>query len=148
MIIDQLKRADAYKGMGPRLGMAFDFLRTGGLATASLGRHEIRGDEVYALVQEYQTKAKAAGKWEAHRRYIDVQYVVSGEELIGYADIERQKPGAYDEGKDFMLLEGDGDFLLVRSGTFMILGPQDSHMPGIAVATAAPVRKVVVKVRV
>ena len=97
---------------------------------------------------QYDTLERAQGAWEAHRRYIDLQYVVAGRERIGYAQASRMTPGAYDRERDLLPLAGDGDFLTLGAGDFMLLFPDDAHMPRIAVAAPAPVRKVVVKIEV
>ena len=146
MIIDQLKNAAMYYGIGPRLERALRFLNFMDLENAAPGRHEIAGEQVFAMVQEYDSKRREEGFWEAHRKYIDVQYVVSGVEKMGYASIDGLQAGEYDEEKDFVGFEGEGEFLVMSAGTFMILGPQDAHMPGMAVDEPQPVKKVVVKV--
>jgi biofilm protein TabA len=94
------------------------------------------------------TKEQADARWEAHRRYIDLQYLVRGTERIGYALVERMRAEPYDEQKDVMWLSGNGDFATLTPGLLMMLWPQDAHMPGIAVGSPAPVKKVVVKIAV
>jgi len=147
MIIDHLKNASQYAGADKRLAAALQYLQSTDLTSVPPGRYEIDGSDVFAIVQEYESKPKDKGYWEAHRQYIDVQYVARGAELMGYAHLDRLKPGAYDATKDFLPLEGEGDFFEVREGTFVILSSQDAHMPGIAVTLPRPVKKVVVKVR-
>jgi YhcH/YjgK/YiaL family protein len=150
MIIDRLEKASLYQGVHKRLAMAFDYLRKTELEKVEPGTQEIDGRKVYVMVQRYETKPMEKGRWEAHRKYIDVQYVHQGAERFGYANVLDLKPGNYDEAKDFLSLEGEGkgDFFLVRQGTFVILFPQDGHMPGMAVSTPQPVKKFVVKIAV
>jgi len=148
MIIDRLTNASSYWNVHRRLSAAFEYLRKTDLSKAEPGSYEIDGRKLYVLVQQYETKPKERGRWEAHRRYIDVQYVHGGQELFGYATLSDLNPRHYDEAKDFLSLEGEGkgDFFLLREGTFVILLPQDAHMPGIALAAPQPVKKFVVKV--
>jgi len=149
MLIDHLRNAEAYACLQPGLAQALAFLASAPLATLAPGRHAIADDRVFALVQDYATKPREQGFWEAHRRFIDVQYVVSGTELLGYAPLDSltvTEPYAAD--RDLVLLAGAGDMLTVRAGTFVILFPRDAHMPGLACGAPAPVRKVVVKVAV
>jgi YhcH/YjgK/YiaL family protein len=148
MIIDRLEKASLYQGIHKRLAAAFDYLQKTDLDKVEPGTHEIEGRKVYVMVQQYETKPMEKGRWEAHRKYIDVQYVHQGAERFGYANLLELKPGNYDDAKDFLSLEGKekGDFFLVRQGTFVILFPQDGHMPGMAVSIPQPVRKFVVKV--
>ena len=147
MIIDTLNHASMYYALNPLVERALRFLQALDPKTA-VGRHEISGDQVFALVQEYDSKPMSEGFWEAHRRYIDVQYVVAGVEQMGYAPLDSLRPGEYDGSKDFVKLEGDGQFLRLPAGHFVIMAPQDAHMPGMALDAPAPVKKVVVKVRV
>ena len=153
MIIDQLQNAAVYQGMGRRIAAGLRFLAKHDCRTLDPGRHTIDGDAVYALAQEYQAKPRAEGIWEAHRRYIDIQYIVSGSEIMGYAPISVltvQQP--YDAAKDCGLFGGPaaglGEFFRMPAGFFAIFAPADGHMPGLADGAPAVVRKVVVKVKI
>lgn len=145
MIIDQLKNASLYLGVNEKLAAAFHYLENIDPSSINPGKYEIDGSNIYALVQRYVTKPRENGLWEAHRKYIDVQYIVNGVELIGYANLESLKAGEYDEAKDFLPLQGDGDFLVVRAGTFVIFTPQDAHMPCLTVTIPQTVEKIVLK---
>ena len=148
MIIDQLQNAEQYYGLGTGIEAALRYLQQTDFKNVAPERYDIDGDRVYAMVQEYDAKPKAEGFWEAHRKYLDVQYVAAGVEHMGYAAAATLQAGRYEEDKDFIKLEGDGEFFLLRKGYFCILAPQDAHMPGMAVEQSAPVKKVVVKVEV
>lgn len=115
--------------------------------TLALGRRDIAGEQIFALVQEYTSKRWDEGFWEAHRKYLDVQYVVAGVERMGYAPVQALRTVEENHEKDFLKLEG-GSFFLLPAGSFAILMPQDAHMPGMAVEQPQPVKKVVVKVQV
>lgn len=150
MIIDKIENASMYYGVGERIKAALEFLQRSDLADLAVGTYEIMGKDVYVMVQAYDSRTRDVGMWEAHRNYFDVQYVVDGTELMGYAYLDALKvTKEYDADGDYMLLEGNGDFLLATPGTFIILAPQDAHMPGQAVDNKPePISKVVVKVRV
>ena len=148
MIADTLDNSLLYRGLSPRIALAFDYLNCTDLRRAATGTVEIDGRRVYAIVQEYSTLERTQATWEAHRKYIDLQHVVSGTERIGYAHVSRLVPGCYDEAKDLLPLSGEGDFLTLGAGDFMLLFPEDAHMPRIAVDAAEIVRKVVVKIAV
>jgi YhcH/YjgK/YiaL family protein len=148
MIIDRIGNAHLYYAMHPQFERAFEYVNQIDISTIAVGRHEIDGEAMYALVQEYDTKLKEEGKWEAHRRYIDLQYVVKGVEGIGYANIDHLKQGEYDTTKDFLPLQGEGDLVTIRSGSFVLLFPEDAHMPGMAIGTPTPVKKIVLKISV
>lgn len=149
MIIDLLANAHQYEALGPRIRQAFDFLRRADLAALTPGIHEIDGRALYVNVQAFTTRPLAEGRWEAHRRYLDLHYVIEGRERIGYAPAGSLTLGVYDAERDFMPLTGEaGAFVPVTSGSFLLLWPDEAHMPGLAVDQPAPVRKVVVKIAV
>jgi YhcH/YjgK/YiaL family protein len=146
MIIDLITNTHLYVDLGPRIKRAFNYIQQTDLLTLNVGRYEMEGPSMFVLVQEYATKPKDQGRWEAHRRYIDLQYIIWGTERIGYAHLSRLAPGVYDADKDFLALSGEGDFLTLAERTFMLLMPEDAHMPGIAVDAPGLVKKAVVKI--
>jgi YhcH/YjgK/YiaL family protein len=149
MIIDRITNAHLYSLLSPAFKRAFDYLQQTDLVALPNGKHEIDGENMFVIVQEYDTKMKDQAKWESHRRYIDLQYVIKGVEQIGYAHLDTLTPStAYDSEKDVAFFLGKGDFAHVPEGSFMILFPEDAHMPCIAIDTPALVKKAVVKIRV
>lgn len=148
MIIDRLHHASQYIGSHERLAAGMRYLQETDLTRVAPGKYEIDGENVYAMVQEYETKPMEKGRWEAHRKYMDIQYVAAGEEHMGYTNLDHLKVGEYDTAKDFLSLEGEGNFLRMTAGMFVIFAPQDAHMPGMVVDTPKPVKKVVVKVKI
>jgi YhcH/YjgK/YiaL family protein len=149
MILDTLSNASFYRGLPAGLVAALDFLQATDLAALPLGKTVIDGERLYALVQEYSPKPAEMGKFEAHRRYWDVQYVARGVERIGYSHLARMTVSEpHSEERDVAFFTGPGDWLYVPAGTFAIFGPSDVHMPGVAVDAVAEslVSKIVVKV--
>ena len=149
MILDQLANSATYEKLHPGFSAAFYFLRKTDLASISAGRYAIDGERIYAIVQEYDTKPLAEGMLEVHQRYIDIQYLVAGEELIGYAPLTGQTEHVpYDSAKDIAFLEGAAEPIRVQQGQFAIFFPHDAHMPGRTTGAPAHVRKAVIKVAV
>ena len=147
MIINKLSNAEQYYSVSKRIEIALKYLKNTDLAKLEPGKYEIDGKNVLAVVSEYETKDIEKGKWEAHKNHIDIQFVVSGREKIGYTHINEMKPDSeYNEVKDVIFLKGEGDMLLVNEGTFAIFAPEDAHMPGINVEDSQHVKKVVVKI--
>jgi YhcH/YjgK/YiaL family protein len=147
MVTDLISNARLYMGLGPFINRALAWVAATDLTKLPVGRQEIDGDNVFALVSEYKTKAMADGKWETHRRYLDLQCVLSGIEQIGYAPASTLAGGDYTPDKDITFLTGTGNFIVAEPGRFMLLWPDDAHMPGMAIGESVPVRKVVVKIR-
>lgn len=132
--------------LNKRVVDGLEFLAKTDFSRLEDGRHVIN-DYMYVNVETYQTKEDAL--FEAHRDYIDIQYIISGEEKIGvtkYSDCTENIP--YDKERDIEFLNGEGEFYPMRTGDYMILYPTDAHKPSISLNEKATVRKAVVKVRV
>ncbi len=114
------------------------------------GTYPIDGTEMFALVREYETLDTEDEELERHKKYIDLQYMVSGAELVGHAFLKNQAPSKeYDATDDFMLFaESPSFFTKMEAGTFMIFFPTDLHMPCLKADEAKKVKKVVIKIRV
>ena len=151
MILDTLANAACYESLNPRFAKAFAFLRTVD-GTQELGRHDLEGDDCFALVQTYETKPMEKAKFEAHRKYIDVQFIHSGRETILWAPLAamQEETMAYSGEKEAALwkLVPDVTPLHMSAGHCAILYPQDAHAPCIEWEKPEHVFKVVVKVAV
>lgn len=150
MIIDTLNNASLYSALGPKFVKAFNYLRQTDFSKVEKGKYEIDGTAIFAIVNEYDTIDTAGEQMESHRKYIDMQYIVSGQELIGHDFLVAQQPSqAYDEATDFMLFaEPPVFFSKLDAGMFAIFYPTDLHMPNIRVDKPIPVKKVVIKISV
>ena len=145
MIIDKLSNTEKYISLHKDFKLVFDFLKTHDLKNLECGRHELRGKDVFFNLQEYETKQ--AQKLEAHRKYIDIQVVVSGEEYMGYTNIDNTTLSEeYNEEKDVMFLNGSVDKLLADNTNFLIFFPQDAHMPALSVNEDKKVKKAIFKI--
>ena len=149
MIIDKLSNSHLYSSLGERINIALAYLKQTDFSKTESGRYDIDGDNIFALVNEYTTKDESDGKLEAHKKYIDVQFVAKGCELMGYAPINNQKViNEYNEQNDITFFEGERSFTKVYEEMFAIFFPTDLHMPGIKVQKSEYVKKVVIKVKV
>jgi biofilm protein TabA len=147
MILDRLCNAALYRSVHTRFGRAFDYLTTTALTDLPSGKQTIQGDELFALVNDYSTQPQEKCRFEAHRRYIDMQLMVHGVERIGIANLAAMSDDEpYVAERDVAFFHGQGDLITLTEGTFAIFFPHDAHQPGIAVAEPVLCRKVVVKV--
>jgi len=157
MVVDTIANARIYAGLGGRIAKALTLLGKEDFRAQEVGKHEVEGASLFYLVQSYTTKREDEAAWESHRTYLDVQYVVEGTERFGWAPVSALKvTRPYDAATDAALYAGSGNFVTAGPGTFLLLWPDDAHMPGIAAgpgagpadAGGAPskVLKVVVKV--
>jgi YhcH/YjgK/YiaL family protein len=146
MILDTIENYQLYKAINERIAKGFDFLRTTDLDAIPSGKHDIDGDTIFALVQEYQTKPLNECKLESHKKYIDIQYVIRGEEMMGVTTQNNQKIIEVNEEKDYTFYEGTTSLVRVSKGMFTIFFPDDLHQPCVQTESAAEVKKVVIKV--
>lgn len=147
MIIDKIENACFYYGLGDRIERGLKYLEKTDLSEVENGKYEIEGENLFFSVQDYQSKPLVEAKFEAHKKYIDIQFIIKGQERLGYGNIEDFSPvGGYDEEKDIVFLKGEGDFALGKEGYFLIFTPQDAHMPSVCIDEPQYVKKAVVKV--
>lgn len=149
MIFDRFENAVQYAQLAPTIWRGLEFLSTSELLALPLGRVEIAGDDLFALVQDYETRQRADCRWESHKTYCDIQCVARGAERFGVSQLDRVHiVEPYDRKRDVAFYDGDGDYVTLRPGMFLILWPQDVHMPCVSMDTPQAVRKVVIKARV
>jgi biofilm protein TabA len=131
------------------LESVFEYLERTDLRALPLGRTTIEGEDVFALVSEAPSREASEARFEAHRRNIDVQYAVDGQEAIGFAP-RAAVTVPYDEAKDIEFLATPANYASValKAGHFAVFAPEDGHQPGCHLDGLHTVRKVVVKVSV
>ena len=149
MVIDSIKNASLYYGLGAGIEAALKLLEEKDFSDMTPGRYDMMGKYGYVLVSDVETSPISHKRWEAHRNYIDVQFIAKGAEIMGCTDISELKvDDKYSDEKDIVWLKGKGTFFDMREGMFAIFYPHDAHMPGVAEDQPTLVRKVVVKVAV
>ena len=149
MIFDNIKNRALYEKIDSKFTIAFDFIEKVTREGADVGKYELCGKDVFAMVQEYEPK-EDSGVFEAHKNYIDIQYILSGKEYMECAKIENcEETVAYNPEKDvaFYTCEGYRQSLDCEEGDFAIFFPHDVHKPGVKLWESGAVRKIVVKVR-
>jgi biofilm protein TabA len=149
MIVTDLKHINAQCRMTDGMIKAVDFLRLRGIRDLPDGKVEIDGDRVFAIVQRYETTKTDIPRFECHRKYIDVQYIVSGAEVLGWAPEERLTiTEAYDADKDICFGAASGEWtpVYLQAGQLAVLYPEDGHAPKLAQGAPSRVMKIVVKV--
>ena len=146
MIFDHLGNADHYFALHPGFAAGFAFLRQQGLETLAPGRYAIDGDRVYALVFEDDGKGRDDALLEAHERYLDVQYTVSGADCIGWKSTPacRSIQTPYDAEVEAVLFSDPAAIWIdVPAEHFVVLFPHDAHAP---MRGQGRIRKVVLKI--
>jgi len=146
MILDLLENARRYCSLHEGFAKAFEFLSRADLKELPLGRHEIDGDHMYAMVAREPGRRAEDALLETHEKYIDIQFILAGTDTMGWKPRSRciQPTRGYDETADIEFFADKPDtFLAVESGAFAIFFPEDAHMPLIS---PQPTHKVVVKI--
>ncbi len=132
MILDVKKNASLYKGIHSHLDKAIDYMLSADLNALPVGKHLIEGEDVFVLIQEYETKAIDAALFETHQKYLDIQLILSGEEWIGYAPVHSLTSiEPYDDTKDIAFHSGEGEMHKLKRDMFSIYFPTDAHKPSI-----------------
>jgi len=148
MIYGHISNADKYFNIHPLFKKAFDYISKNDFLKFPAGKHEIEQDRLFALVNHYFSKSIDESFSESHKKYIDIQFVVSGKERMGFGLIENFSHEPYDAEKDLQKHVGKLSFVDVEKNQFVIFFPEDVHMPGLIIDEPEEVIKVVVKVAV
>lgn len=152
MIVGKIANLDVDRKWLPAgLVKGLDYLKNNDFTKMELGKYEIDGTNVFALVQEYDTLPKSEKKPEAHVKYIDIQYIAAGTEMLGFAPLGPAVKLKEDlqPQKDMLIYQNDvkdETGVILNAGEYAIFFPQDVHRPGCSAGQSGKVRKVVVKV--
>jgi len=152
VIADALENLNKYGPIIPHSKEISDYFNKTNISSLETGKYQIAGESVYILIQEYLTKNDSEKKWESHKRYIDIQIVLSGQECIGYSPSHfLALEGEYSDEKDIMFYKNDTQQhceLLVPRDHFCLFFPGEAHKPGLHVSRRESVKKAVIKVMV
>jgi len=148
MILDTLENSDRYTSLHKSFVKAFEFLKRTNLKELPIGTYEIDSNLIYAMISIEQGRSINEAKLETHERYIDIQFIVSGTDTMGWKTKKSciSSRGDYDQNSDVQFFEDSpASFIAVKSNSFAIFFPEDAHMPLIS---DEELHKVVIKVKV
>lgn len=151
MVFTKISSIDKYASLHPSFKMAFDALRKYASPDTPEGKYVIDGDNLFVNVQAYETEMPDKIQYEGHCRYIDIQYVISGNEDIKVMNIDDSDvTKEYDPENDYALYAplGAESTCELSAGDLLILFPEDLHAPGLAHKAPSYVQKIVVKVKI
>jgi len=150
MIYDTLANAKLYYNVHPLFKAAFEFLEKSA-KSAPDGKTVLKGDDLFANAFNYETSPAADRVFEAHKKYIDLQVLVAGEERLDvvYGKGLKVKQAYTDEVEAELYFPNDEavNSVILRPGMFTLLFPQDIHRPGCDMVKSQTVRKIVVKIK-
>lgn len=147
MVLDQLAHHPLYHSLHSRFAAAFDFLAQPHLDQLESGSYILEQEFLTAIVAREHGRSLREGKLEAHERFIDIQYLISGNESIGWAPSQDLTPTApYDAERDLIFFnEPPQTTVQLRPGDFTIFWPRDAHLPLVG---EGPIHKIILKVSI
>lgn len=153
MIIGNIKNRVRYAFLGEEVIQALDYFASvlDKKTEEPLEKADVvlPGEKVRIKIRPMRTKPASDCTWEAHVKELDIHFNAYGVEKIGVADVDDLTVIDKDEVKDIIYLNGgEGDYITVRPGTFLIVFPEDAHMPCIAADKPVPVGKMIAKIAV
>ncbi len=152
MIYDRLDQLKTYLGISRNLDTAIAWLAANDAGKLAMGKYPVDGEKVIVLAQSYETKERTLARFEAHRRYIDIQLVTEGQEqcyATPLSNVGASEPFSAENDIGFYGEPASGEVALpMLPGTFAVFFPQDAHKPSCDLDVKRPVRKIVVKVAV
>jgi biofilm protein TabA len=145
--VDKVEFARQYNANKELWDAAFAYLKNTNLQTLPVGKYTIVPDKVTVSVTEDSTKSFEKTNWESHRKMVDIQYIVRGEEKMGVAPVSTAKViKPYDEKRDAANYEVEGKYYVSTPDKFFIFFPTDAHRPNITTGGNKPDKKIVIKV--
>jgi YhcH/YjgK/YiaL family protein len=148
MILSSLTQSARYASLHPLFRRAFDYIRETDLYALSPGRYNVAGDDLIAIVEHVSGRTKEMARLEAHRRYIDIQLVLEGDETMGWKPLaDCYNPvGEHSIDRDIrFFLDAPASWVAVPPEHFCIFFPEDAHAPLVG---NGPIRKVIFKIAV
>jgi len=147
MIKDSIKNANKYYALSPVVEKALRFIEAADFSKYKKGSYEIDGRNLYMNIEEYTTRI--SDNIEAHRKYIDIQYMIKGEENMGVTTLDNLVvTQEYSEEKDVEFYKGNAPITLVKENEFIIFYPTDAHLPCQVADEPKPVKKVILKIKI
>ncbi len=149
MILDVIENLHKYSALNKGFTDAIEFLLRPDLRNLTLGKYEIDGERVYAMVSKDAGRRKEDASLETHEKYIDIQLVLDGTDNIGWKpkSLCKKPTSTYNEGEDIQYFADEPDsWIATKSGSFVIFFPEDAHMP--LISSGPPLHKVIVKIAV
>jgi YhcH/YjgK/YiaL family protein len=152
MIVDKIENAGQYFGLSDSINRALQFLKETPFVQKKDGHYEIESNELFYVIYTYNSKPSEEFKFEVHKKHIDIQYMVSGYEAMGYAPLSTlttiKKP--YDDVMDVALYDTPNSYseIIFSEGMFILLYPDEGHMFKCQLDGPLMVRRVLVKILV
>lgn len=149
MILGHIEQPETYRYLPGNVQKCLAFFIQTDMQALPTGRHDIDGDNIFVNVMAFDTQPANEKLAEVHKEYIDIQFLISGEERIGFGLACENNPIAkeYDKESDSYLVEaikGEAEVIMLPN-MFAIFLTGQPHKPGCQVSHASPIKKAVIK---
>ena len=148
MIFSTLTNADRYAALHPLFPRTFEFMRNTDLLALAPGRYPVVGEQLFAIVESVPGRTRADAKLECHRKYIDIQLVLEGNDEMGWKALADciDPVSDYSTEKDIRFFhDAPATWIATPPGAFCIFFPEDAHAP---LVSSGNIRKVIFKIAV
>lgn len=149
MIFGNVNHIDEFSYLEKGVKECFEYAKEHDLKSFEKGCHKIDGDRFYVNIVEYETTSAENRFWEAHKDYLDIHFMLDGEEQIDLNFIKNMALKEYVKKDDFLPMDGDKNAsVILRNGDFLVCYPNDAHRTAVAVSTSKTIKKAIFKVQI
>lgn len=149
MIFGNIDNIEEFSFLEDSVKECFDYVKTHDLKSFEKGCHEIDGDRLFVNIVEYETTTPENRFWEAHKDYLDVHFMICGEEQIDVNFIKNMELKEYVKEDDFLPMEGNKNSdVCLSEGDFLVCYPNDAHRTAIKVNEPKNIKKAIFKVQI
>jgi len=146
MVIDTLENLKRYENLSPLFKKVVEFCKANDLAKLENGKHEIEGADLFVNITDARGRDMMEAVIETHKRMIDIQIPLSGDETFGYTPLENLPEAEYNDQKDITKYEGPAEsYITCHPGMFAIFFPEDGHAP--CISTEPTIHKAIFKLK-
>jgi len=150
MIVDRIENLKLYVSYNEKLAIVCDYLAKTDIHALEVGKYEIDGG-IRVIVNAFTAKERSVAKWETHNKYIDLQYLIEGNEIMGWLPLDQMEDAEYNAEKDITYpapkVGAHPADVTLETGSFAFLEPRDAHCPCIKL-TADNAKKLIFKIPV
>lgn len=149
MIFGNIKNLEEYSFLEDKIKECFTYAKENDLISLDAGRHDIKADELFVNIVEYETTNPGNSFWEAHKDYLDLHLLLDGKEQIDLNFLKNMTLGDYIKEEDYQKIEGDkNSSVILNQGDFLICYPNDGHMTAISVDKPQKIKKAIFKIKI
>lgn len=149
MIFGNIKNLEEYPFLDQAIKECFEYAKNNNIISYDKGSYEIKGDEIFVNIVEYETKQPEERFWEAHKEYLDLHLGLSGSEQIDLNFIDNMELETYVAKDDFQPMQGEkNSSVILRKNDFLICYPNDGHRTAVAVENPETIKKAIFKIKI